>query len=161
AGLIPAYNFVVLISWTLAGYGLYLLAYWSLRPGVGPAGLSPWARQISAFVAGAIYTFAPFHMAHLLGHMQVMSLQWLPFYVLARLRAVERRRAGRPWWTSAGLAGIFLTLAGLCDWYFVLYLFLFTGLVVLWSWASSLWQRRISPRDLDAALGPAVVAGGI
>lgn len=161
AGLIPAYNFVVLISWTLAGYGLYLLVCWSLRPGAAPAGLSPLARQAGAFVAGAIYTFAPFHMAHLLGHMQVMSLQWLPFYVLALLRAVERNRAGRPWWASAGLAGFFLALAGLCDWYFVLYLLLFTGLVVIWSWVSSLWRRRVSPRDLGVALWPALVAGGV
>ena len=42
-------------------------------------------------------------------------------------------RRGQPWVRSALLAGFFLALNGLCDWYFVLYLFLFTGLAVGWS----------------------------
>jgi hypothetical protein len=71
-------------------------------------------------------------MAHLLGHMQVMSLQWIPFYVLALLRGIDRSRRGLSWLRSSLLAGLFLVLTGLCDWYFVLYLFLFTGLVVIW-----------------------------
>src|SRR5690606_2555208 len=89
AGLIPAYNTVVLVSWTLAGYGMFLLALWLLR-GVSARQGGVTARLPAAFVAGAIYTFAPFHMAHLLGHMQVMSLQWLPFYLLDLLRALDR-----------------------------------------------------------------------
>ena len=87
---------------------------------------------LPAFLAGLIYTLSPFHMAHLLGHMQVMSLEWLPFYVLYLLRALQRSRRREPWLRSALLAGLFLTMAGLCDWYFVLYLFLFTGLAVVW-----------------------------
>src|SRR5690606_23117975 len=83
-GLIPAYNAVVFLSWVLAGYGMFLLARWVM----GTAALGPRlpigdtrAGYSAAIVAGLVYTLAPFHMAHLLGHMQVMSLQWLPFYV--------------------------------------------------------------------------------
>lgn len=138
-GLLLAYNSVVLLSWTLAGLGVFLLARWLLRsrvitadPGVGSSG---WTGPfLPPFVAGLIFTFSPFHMAHLLGHMQVMSLQWIPFYVLSLLRALNRRRNQQPWIRSALLAGLFLILSGLCDWYFVLYLFLFTGLLVGWHW---------------------------
>ncbi len=130
-GLILAYNAVVLISWTLSGYGMFLLCLWLLGRRDGAA-LKPRAgKRSAAFVAGLIYTFAPFHMAHLLGHMQVMGVQWIPFYALFLLRALEERSAGRAWLRDSLLAGLFLALAGLTDWYFVLYLFLFTGLVVI------------------------------
>ena len=139
-GLIPAYNAVVLFSWVLGGYGMFLLSRWVLltQGGRGQAGW--WG----PFLAGLVYTFSPFHMAHLLGHMQVMSLQWMPFYSLALLRSLERARLGRPWHRSAGLAGLYLVFTGLCDWYFVLYLFLFTGLAVLWSWLAPPGRPRLA-----------------
>jgi hypothetical protein len=123
--LFLAYNSVVFISWVLGGYGVFLLVRWLLR---GRAGMAP--RFGGPFVAGLIFTFAPFHMAHLLGHMQVMSLQWLPFYLLYLLQATERAKSGRAWLRHALLAGLFLILVGLCDWYYVLYLFLFTGFYI-------------------------------
>ena len=81
-------------------------------------------------------------MAHLLGHMQVMSLEWMPFYILYLLRATQRQRTGKPWLRDSLLAGLFLVLVGLCDWYFVLYLFLFTGLFLIldigyWYWVNA------------------------
>ncbi|MCC6166697.1 MAG: hypothetical protein IT329_05665 [Caldilineaceae bacterium] len=161
AGLLPAYNTAVLLSWVLGGYGMFLLVRWLLGrvdPRPDPA------HPVAAFVAGAIYTFAPFHMAHLLGHMQVMSLQWLPFYLLDLLAAMERSRGGLPWIGRAGRAGFFLALAGLCDWYFVLYLFLFTALAVIWQGVGALRQAQTSRgrlRRLAAVALPAALAGGV
>lgn len=161
AGLLPAYNTVVLLSWVLGGYGMFLLA----RRLLGRVDPRPdAAHAAAAFVAGAIYTFAPFHMAHLLGHMQVMSLQWLPFYLLDLLAATERSRRGLPWSARAGRAGFFLALAGLCDWYFVLYLFLFTGLAVVWQGMDALRQPQPDRgwvRRLAAVVMPAALAGGV
>ncbi len=163
SGLILAYNAVVFISWVLAGYGMFLLARWVL--GVrSPAAV--WA----AWLAGLVYTLSPFHMAHLLGHMQVMSLQWLPFYLLYLLRAMRQSRDGRPWLRSALLAGLFLVFNGLSDWYFVLYLFLFTGLVIVWQWPAAVHRHSrqggtvngwaaFSLRMLWVAARPALIAG--
>lgn len=64
--------------------------------------------------------------------MQVLSFEWLPFYLLYLLKAITASQQGKPWACQTLLAGLFLTLTGLCDWYFVLYLFFFTGLLVLW-----------------------------
>ncbi len=156
-GLIPAYNAVVFLSWSLAGYGVYLLVRWLLRTApdrVIPNAPFAISHSLAAFIAGAIFTFSPFHMAHLLGHMQVMSLQWIPFYLLYLLRAMAQQRTGKSWWRSALLAGGFLTLTGLCDWYFVLYLFFFTGLLLLWELGVSARRYGIGKRWLALPLPP-------
>jgi hypothetical protein len=133
-GLFPAYNAVVLLSWVLAGYGVYLLTRWVLDSSLPtPHSPLPTPRSpLPAFFAGLVFTFSPFHMAHLLGHMQVMALQWIPFYALYLLRSLQASSGGRPWFRSAFMAGFFLALTGLCDWYFVLYLFFFTGIALVW-----------------------------
>ncbi len=154
AGLIPAYNAVVLISWVLGGYGAFLLALYVLTRTQSAIRHSPFAYS-SAFIAGLIFTFAPFHMAHLLGHMQVMSLEWIPFYILTLLQATDRAKAGRPWLRQALLAGLFLTLVGLCDWYFVLYLFLFTGLYLalgIGDWGLGIWRSHSLDRNTQSPI---------
>lgn len=156
-GLIPAYNAVVLFSFTLAGYGAFLLTRWAIGM---KAGVAP---MLAAFLAGLIFTFAPFHMAHLLGHMQVLSYEWLPFYALALLHAMSQRQARRSWLRPALLAALFLTLAALCDWYFALYLALFTALATFF-WRSphlvrarSIWLRMRQ----NAVVALVVGCGGV
>lgn len=125
--LYGAYNAVVLFSFTVAGYGATILSLDVLHRAGARPGRRLWA---SSVVAGAIFTFAPFHFAHLLGHMQVFSLQFIPFYVLYLLRSLSARRGIS--YRDAILAALFLILAGLCDWYAVLYLGLWTVLALLW-----------------------------
>ena len=120
-GLLPAYNTVVFFSWAIGGYGVYLLTAWLIRDqkadsrgqktegqktegqkteGQKTEGQKTEDRRqqtrttspLAPFLAGVIFTFSPFHMAHLLGHMQVMSLEWIPFYVLYLLRAIEESK---------------------------------------------------------------------
>ena len=73
--LVPLYNSVLLGSFVLAGYGTWLL----VRDLTGHAG--------AAFVAGFAFAFCPYHLGHLLGHMNLASLQWIPLYLWALLRA--------------------------------------------------------------------------
>ncbi len=154
-GLILAYNSVVWLSWTLGGYGLFLLSLWVM--GVRNSQLATRNSQFAAaFLAGAIFTFSPFHMAHLLGHMQVMSLQWIPFYILYLLRSTARAQAGKPWARDGLLAGLFLAGVGLCDWYFVLYLFLFTTLYMLWN--LRIWRAVLLPAALAGSVFVALLS---
>ncbi len=145
-----AYNAVVLFSFTLAGFGSYLLGLYALhRIGVKPgAGL-----QAGAFLSGVIFTFSPFHFAHLLGHMQVFSLTFIPFFALYLLRSLEdeatrtdvrAQRKGVGTWRNALMAALFLILAALCDWYFALYLGFFTLVVLAWM----AFRRRLRARHL-------------
>lgn len=147
ANLFVAYNAAVLFSFVVGGYGAYLLALYVLRR--ASAAWRPWV----AFLAGAVYTFSPYHFAHLLGHMQLISLEWLPFYVLFLLQALDRP-VSRPlpshnlpsptphltsYLSIALKPALFLFLTALCDWYYAFYLVCFTGLAVLWT----IWKRRV------------------
>jgi hypothetical protein len=147
-GLTASYNFVVLFSFVLGGYGTYLLALYGIGGGRR-------ARDhLVAFLAGAVFTFSPFHFAHLLGHMQVISLEWLPFYVLTLVKSLSSERM-RPA-SHVGLPVVFLVLTALCDWYFVLYLLIFTALYLGYrAWA----DRR--PRPLVLKTGLILGVGGI
>ncbi len=147
-GLTVSYNFVVLFCFILGGYGTYLLALYVLGAGRRTRD------HLVAFLAGAVFTFSPFHFAHLLGHMQVISLEWLPFYVLTLAKSLSSERM-RPL-SHVGLPVVFLVLSALCDWYLVLYLLIFTGIYLGYrAWA----DRRL--RTLVSRSGLILVVSGI
>ena len=150
-GLLPEYNAVVVFSFAAGGLGGYLLA----RQVLGAN-----SSRLAAFLAGAVFTFSPYHFAHLLGHMQLIALAWLPFYalyVLRTLRAAEgsgERRVAR----EGSLAALFLILVALCDWYYAFYCILFTAVAAVWHSVRSL---RASRRDALGLGLIALVAAGV
>ena len=149
-GLIPAYNTAVLFSFVAGGYGAFLLALYALR-GRASRGTS----LAAAFIAGIVFAFSPYHFSHTLGHLQLIALQWIPFYVLYLVRGLDRAAksaAGRGWLADAAKAGLFLTLVGLCDWYYVMYCLFFTALTLL------IWlvRRRLTWRGLGVVVGAGV-----
>ncbi len=154
-GLTIAYNSVVFFSFATGGLGAYLLALHTLvrfRP--GGRGL-----RLAAFVGGLVFTFAPVQLAHLLGHMQVFSFTWVPFYVLWLLRLLEPWSAGpaRPLthrWRDVALASLFLIFASLIAWYYTLYLLIFTGLVLIWTSFHTLRSTLHAPRPSLRLLQP-------
>lgn len=140
-GLLVAYNSIVLLSFLAGGLGGYVLA----RDVLAQAGWK--GSRWPAFLAGVVYAFSPFHFAHLLGHMQVFSLEWIPFAMWALWRGLHEldgRETGKAWAKWTGLAGLFLIFAGMCDWYFALYLALFSGVLALYRLAG----RRFALRHL-------------
>lgn len=98
AGLLPAYNAAVLLSFVLGGYGAYLLGLYALREFI--IHQSSFLLHSSAFLAGVIFAFSPYHFAHTLGHLQLIALQWIPFYVLYLLRGLDRAEK-KPGFSSA------------------------------------------------------------
>ena len=136
--LFLAYNGAVLLAFATGGLGAYLLAL--ATPAHDSAPKSRKQRLFwPAFIAGLIFTFAPYHLAHLLGHMQLIALQWIPFYVLYLGRGLQRARRGALTRADLLKPGLFLILVGLCDWYYVLYCLLFTVLALLAAWLA-LWR---------------------
>jgi len=125
--LVPLYNGVLLASFVLSGYATWLL----VRDLSGHGG--------AAFVAGFAFAFCPYHLGHLLGHMNLASLQWLPFYLWALFRACGAPGArpaapapGRATLGWAALAGLFLVANAFTEWIYVAFLAVFTGGYVLW-----------------------------
>lgn len=143
--LIATYNIVLLMTFVLGGYSMYLLCVYLTH--------NRWA----SFIGGLVFTFSPYHFAHMFGHMNLVSLQWLPLFVLALLKAfepgpiwplpvfcssvdsVERRAVGLPLrkspysalkWSIA--VGALLALNAYTDWLYAIFAVLFTGLLVAW-----------------------------
>ena len=110
------YNLLVLLSFVFGGWGTYLLAFYL----TGHRGAS--------FVAGLVFALSPYHFLRLqLGHLNLSTLQWIPFYVLFLLKFVRQgsRRSGL-------LAVFFLVLMALNSWYYVLYCGLLSLVIIFW-----------------------------
>ncbi len=148
--LFVAYNSAVLLAFAAGGLGAYLLTLTAFARGTLPSTSRPrlfWP----AFVAGLIFTFSPYHLAHLLGHMQLISLQWIPFYVLYVVRGLQRAQRGPLGRADLLKPGFFLLLVGLCDWYYVLYCLIFTALALPAAWLVQ-WRdpRRSAAKSMTA-----------
>ncbi|MCB0210386.1 MAG: hypothetical protein KDJ52_13700 [Anaerolineae bacterium] len=110
------YNLMILLSFVLGGYGMYLLALYLTH------------HRAAAFIAGLIFTLSPYHFLRVdLGHLNLSTLQWMPFYILFLLKFLERgdKRA-------AVLAVFFLVFTALNSWYYVVYCGLFSLAAVFW-----------------------------
>jgi hypothetical protein len=93
-GLPVAYNLIVLLAFTLSGFGMYRLALYVLEHEVDPDGVraQPQRARLAAFAAGAAFTFSSYRHVHLLGHLDLLSTQWLPLSALFLLKT--RREPG-------------------------------------------------------------------
>jgi hypothetical protein len=121
AGPVFAYNALVVLSFVLSGYAVFLLAR---EQGCGRA---------AGLAGGLAYTASAFHIAHLrLGHLEQVGMQWLPIYVLALSLLWRRPSIGRG--VGVALALLALVFTSL---YMALYAALLTAFWVLWKVAAS------------------------
>jgi len=135
-GLIPAYNLIVFLSLTLAGYFAYLLV----------AEISG-SRQ-AGFIGGIIYAFGSYHMTHMLGHMNLLASEWLPAYILCLVRATGARGRRRTGYTLAAVGALLLLM--LCDWQYILFAALFT---LCYAPARAVARRALAPLIVAASIG--------
>ena len=78
AGGVAAYNWIVLLSFPLTAVAAFLLAR---HLSLSPAG---------ATLAAMACAFAPFHIAHAAYHPHIAQVQWIPLYLLALWRCLDR-----------------------------------------------------------------------
>lgn len=146
-------NLLLLLTTVLSGYGTYLLATYLLRRGGCTRTLSPEARWMAAVGAGIFYAFAaPRAIYAALGHYDMVSTQWIPFYALYLVKTVHERT-----WKNPVMAGLFATLALLCEMIFGVFLALFTlvylGVSLRWGWAQGVRTLPGLPRTPPRWLG--------
>jgi hypothetical protein len=100
-GEVFTYNFLILVSFLLTAFGTYLLAR------------ELWSNRAAAFVAGIIIGFCPYRFAHSVGHLSIVSTEWIPFFFLYLERLISRPRL-----KSAVLTGVFFGLSVWATWYY-------------------------------------------
>ncbi|MCX7974758.1 MAG: hypothetical protein N3B16_09710 [Candidatus Aminicenantes bacterium] len=110
-GLTIANNIVLLLCFVLSAYGAYLLINYLVKD------------NLSAFLGGIIFAFCPYKFAHLLGHYNLMTTQWIPFYILYLLKMKNEKENK---YKHALLAALFLLFTALSDFYYLVFLIIFT-----------------------------------
>jgi hypothetical protein len=137
-------NLLNVFALTFSGYGTYLLLHYLMRSQASVNKPNALIAQCAAFVGGLVYAFGSYHFVYAaLGHYDMVSTQWIPFYVLFLVKTVQERR-----WTNALLAGVFATLALLCEMIFGVFLAFLT--MILLGFAG--W-RRIGNLDFAKRFG--------
>lgn len=129
-GEVVTFNLLVLASFALSGFTMYLLVLRVTR--------NAWA----ALLAGVVYAFAPYRIHALAaGWLPLLPTQWLPLTVLYLDKALDERRV-----RAGALAGLFAALSALSSWYYAYMLALIVPLYVLARarpWRSYLVDRRV------------------
>jgi hypothetical protein len=110
---VASYNAGLLVAYTLAGCGMYLLAR------------SLTGSRAAAAVAGAIFAFAPYRADHL-SHLQVLSSGWTPISLWGLHRFLSHGSRG----ALVAFAGAF-ALQALSNGYFLYFLSFAAALVIL------------------------------
>jgi hypothetical protein len=103
-GLLQTYNTIFLLAFVLGGLNAFFLAYYFSR--------SFWG----SLMAGYIFTFSSYHFAHAGGHLNFVSLQWIPLFVLCWYAFLSK-----PAVLMALAASITLLLVALSDYYYAFY----------------------------------------
>ncbi|HEY7976398.1 MAG TPA: hypothetical protein VID72_13705, partial [Ktedonobacterales bacterium] len=135
--LAETYNAIVIFSFVMGG----LTTFWLARA----CGGAWW----SSLIAGGIFTFANYHFAHAQGHLQLVSLEWLPLFLLCWLCLLERPTLWR-----ALAAAVVLLLVQLCDYYYYFYCVLAGALLFGWQiWQATDWRAWFRQQSRLVALG--------
>lgn len=141
--VLVANNLMLLTSFVLGGYGVWLLAQ-----DVWASHLSHIDRRIGwaiAWLAGAFYAFAGAKLFYAsLGQFNIASSHWLPFCVLYVWRTLHSKSAPDAW-RNGILAGLFLVFQAWSELTYATFLLLFFGLTYVYfsiSWLVSSQSRR-------------------
>jgi hypothetical protein len=103
-GVVGTFNVLYLLMLVVNGYAMFLLARHVSRGAV------------EAWLAGALFAFAPCLIARSTAHFSLVMAAPLPLFVL-----LLRRMDQRPGWATAAAAGTVLAWAALCDPYYGVY----------------------------------------
>ena len=115
--LVQAFNIMVIFSFVFGGVTTFWLCHFFTK------------RYIPSLIGGFIFTFSSYHFAHAIGHMQLVSLEWLPLFILLWWKLLTKPR----YRTAVG-AALVLLLTLWCDYYYFLYSVATAGLIALYLW---------------------------
>jgi hypothetical protein len=140
AGPVAAYNWLVLLTFPLAAATAFLLAR--------HLGLS----RLASTFAALVFAFSPFHIAQAAYHPHVAQVQWMPLYLLALWRSLDR-------WSPAAAIAVVLTAAAvaLSNLYAGLIAAVVTPVAIGAYWVFSTRHTPASKRSLVATVSTLVL----
>ncbi|MBK9924163.1 MAG: hypothetical protein IPP66_02630 [Anaerolineales bacterium] len=133
--LTQTFNTLILFAFVMGGVTAYWLAYYITRSFIG------------SLTAGFIFTFSSYHFAHYYGHMQLVSLEWIPLFLLCWIFLLDR-----PHILTALTSALTLWLVLLCDYYYFFYCILAGGLIALWRMFTAKDARLFLKKEYLASL---------
>ncbi|MEJ2210673.1 MAG: hypothetical protein P8129_16765, partial [Anaerolineae bacterium] len=111
-------NLIFLLTTVASAYGAFLLVRYLLPPGERATR----AGTVAAFLGGLVYAFGSYRMVYAaIGHYDMWSTAWIPFYALYLVRTVRR-----PGWRNPLMAAVFVVLAMLGEMIFGVFLAMLT-----------------------------------
>lgn len=115
--LTQAFNTLVIFSFVMGGLTMFWLCRFFTK------------NYIASLIGGFIFTFSSYHFAHAIGHMQLISLQWIPLFILLWWKLLLK-----PKYTTAIGASVALFLVLFCDYYYFLYSIILAILIFGYLW---------------------------
>lgn len=113
--LVQVYNVDIIGSFMFSG----LTAFWLCR--------SISKSYIGGLLGGFAFTFSSYHFAHAMGHMNLITLQWVPLFILMWWHLLIR-----PNYLTACIAALALTGIVLSDFYYLLFVVLAATVMALY-----------------------------
>lgn len=150
---ILAYNLLVLLSYVLTGWAVYVLG----RTIIDPVRRTP-AGAAGAFVAGAVFACGTYRTTHFV-HLQLLQTAWLPLALLFLIRLLRSQRGDGVWWRNAVLFGLFAGIQCVTALYYAYLAAFALGLYVAVWFIPALW-RSVRSRTTYSRRQPAGLAIG-
>lgn len=119
------YNLILFFTFCVSGIGVYLFAR------------ETGASKTGALLAGFIFTFAPFRSARALGHINLLSTEFIPFFLLFFRRTLLKKQSI----VNTFLAAFFLGLTAYCSYYYAFFLFI----IILFSFLNFPLLKSLTP----------------
>jgi hypothetical protein len=133
-----AFNTLIVFSFLMGGLSTFWLCYYFSKS------------YFASIVGGFIFTFSSYHFAHAIGHMQLISLEWIPLFILLWWKLLKK-----PSYMLAIGASLSLFLVLFCDYYYFLYSLITAGFIFVYL----LWKKELPPLKIRSSYLPLVCFG--
>ena len=144
---VQAHNFIVVFAFVASGVTAFFLAREFTKS------------TAACLLGGFIFTFSEYHFAHAQGHLNLLSMEWIPLFLLCWYRLITKPRVV----TGVLSAGVLFVVL-LCDYYYFLYCVIGGLLIFIWYWIRSrdrlFFLRSNYPRALGAFLLVTLITAG-
>ncbi len=143
-GEIASYNYLYMLTFFLSALFMYVFALYLTK------------NKYAAFLAGVIFGFAPIHIAQGLGHLNIMSAEFIPlfgYFLMKLVKEVDRRT------TNAIYLAIAMALNAMCDLHMLLMVLTLSASFLIYYF---LFQARsIFNKSFISRFSLAFVIGGL